>query len=55
MKLTEEMMDDYYVLRGWVVETSWPTKETYKRLGLGDVADNLQKLGKLPSKTKSKV
>jgi len=51
----EEMQDEYYVLRGWDIETSWPTKETYKRIGLSDVADNLQKLGKLPSKTKSKV
>jgi aldehyde:ferredoxin oxidoreductase len=51
----EKMKDEYYVLRGWDVETSWPTKETYKRLGLGDVAASLQKLGKLPSKTKSKV
>jgi len=42
----------YYGLMGWDAETTWPTRETYKRLGLSDVADSLQKLGKLPSKIK---
>ena len=51
----EKMKDEYYTLRGWDVKTSWPTKETYERLGLGDVADTLQKLGKLPSKAKTKA
>ena len=46
----EKMKDEYYALRGWDAGTSWPTRETYKRLGLSDVADSLQKLGKLPSK-----
>ena len=44
----EKMKDEYYALRGWDAETSWPTRETYKRLGLSGVADSLQKLGKLP-------
>jgi len=47
----EKMKDEYYALRGWDAETSWPTSETYKRLGLSDVANSLQKLGKLPSKS----
>jgi len=47
----EKMKDEYYALRGWDAETSWPTRETYKRLGLSDVANSLQKLGKLPSKS----
>jgi len=46
----EKMKDEYYALRGWDAQTSWPTRETYKRLGLSDVADSLQKLGKLPPK-----
>ena len=44
----EKMKDEYYTLRGWDTETSWPTKETYERLGLSDVAKTLEKLGKLP-------
>jgi len=51
----EKMKDEYYVLRGWDAETSWPTKETYERLDLSDVADSLQKLGGLPSKIKRQV
>jgi len=44
----EKMKDEYYMLRGWDTETSWPTRETYERLGLKDVANSLQKQGKLP-------
>jgi len=50
----EKTKDEYYALRGWDAQTSWPTSETYKRLGLSDVADSLQKLGKLP-KTKKQA
>jgi aldehyde:ferredoxin oxidoreductase len=31
----EPMLDDYYRLRGWDLETGLPTKETMKRLSLG--------------------
>jgi aldehyde:ferredoxin oxidoreductase len=44
----EKMKDEYYSLRGWDAETSWPIRETYERLGLKDVANSLQKQGKLP-------
>ena len=44
----EKMKDEYYKLRGWDTETSWPERETYERLGLKDVANSLQKLGRLP-------
>jgi len=44
----EEMKDQYYTKRGWDLKTSWPTKETYERLHLGDVAECLKKLGRLP-------
>jgi len=42
-----------YELRGWDVDTGWPTKETYERLGLKDVAENLEKHGKIPKKKKA--
>jgi aldehyde:ferredoxin oxidoreductase len=31
------LMDEYYRLRGWDVETGWPTKDRLERLGLDDV------------------
>ena len=42
-----------YELRGWDVDTGWPTKETYERLGLKDVAKSLEKHGKIPKKKKA--
>jgi aldehyde:ferredoxin oxidoreductase len=42
------LVSTYYRLRGWDVETGWPTRETYERLGLKEVADELESLGKLP-------
>ena len=50
----EKMKDEYYKLRGWDTETSWPERGSYERLGLKDVANSLQKLGKLP-KTKKQT
>jgi aldehyde:ferredoxin oxidoreductase len=50
----EKMKDEYYKLRGWDTETSWPERETYERLGLEDVGNSIQKLGKLP-KTKKQT
>ena len=35
------VMDEYYRLRGWDVETGWPTQERLERLGLGDVYDEM--------------
>ena len=46
----EKMKDEYYKLRGWDVETGNPTRETFAKLGLKDVADSLDKLGRLPKK-----
>jgi len=31
------VMDDYYALRGWDVQTGWPTPEHLERVGLADV------------------
>ncbi|MBM2832654.1 MAG: Aldehyde ferredoxin oxidoreductase [Dehalococcoidia bacterium] len=39
----ERMLDEYYRARGWDVESSIPTRSTLERLGLGDVADELER------------
>ena len=41
------MLDEYYDLHGWNRETSFPTRETLVRTGAGQVADDLEKIGKL--------
>jgi len=52
----EGMKDRYYALRGWDVATGIPTRETLEQYGLSYVADELEKLSKLPrSPAKSKV
>jgi len=35
------MLDEYYTVRGWNLETGIPTREKLIELGLGDVADSL--------------
>jgi len=48
---TEEMrrmLDEYYTLHGWDLATSWPTEETLRGLDLGEVADELKRMGRLP-------
>jgi len=46
----EKMKDRYYTLRGWDIATGIPTRETLAQTGLGYVARDLGKLGKLPGK-----
>jgi Aldehyde ferredoxin oxidoreductase, domains 2 & 3. len=41
-------VSNYYRLRGWDEKTGWPTRETYEKLGLKDVADELAAMGKCP-------
>lgn len=43
------MLSEYYELRGWDPETGWLPKKLLERLGLSDVANELEKLGKTPS------
>jgi len=43
----EKMLDEYYDLVGWDKETGAPTRARLEALGLKDVADELEKLGKL--------
>ena len=42
------LMEEFYDLRGWDRETGWPRWETWERLGMKEVADELERLGKLP-------
>lgn len=42
-----KMLDEYYDLHGWDRETSFPKRETLVDLGLDDVADDLERIGKL--------
>jgi aldehyde:ferredoxin oxidoreductase len=41
------MLDEYYENRGWDKKTGLPYRKTLERVGLKDVADELEKLGKL--------
>ncbi|MDR2131925.1 MAG: aldehyde ferredoxin oxidoreductase [Clostridiales Family XIII bacterium] len=43
-----DLVDIYYARRGWDVKTGWPTRETWEKYGLADVAEELAALGKLP-------
>lgn len=42
-----KMLDEYYDIHGWNRETSFPYRKTLVDLGLGYVADDLEKIGKL--------
>ena len=41
------MLDEYYSLLGWEIETGIPTRKTLETLGLAGVAGDLERLGKL--------
>ncbi|MDR1712660.1 MAG: hypothetical protein LBR39_00665 [Coriobacteriales bacterium] len=43
-----DLVDLYYEARGWDQATGWPTRETWERYGLADVAHDMQELGMLP-------
>ena len=44
----EQVLDEYYELRGWDKKTGLPGAEKLNELGLYDIVADLQKLGKLP-------
>jgi len=48
MKLFNQILDSYYDQRGWDKKTGWPTRAKLEELGLRDVADELESIGKLP-------
>jgi len=41
-----KMLKEYYRLHEWDEETGYPKKETLERLGLGEIARELEKIGK---------
>jgi aldehyde:ferredoxin oxidoreductase len=43
----EQLLDEYYELRGWDVRTGLPTQEKLAGLGLNDIAVELAKAGRL--------
>lgn len=43
----DEMLDEYYELHGWDRGTSYPKREVLEKLGLGNVADDLERIEKL--------
>ena len=43
----EAMLDEYYTERGWDVERGVPTRETLDSLGMGDIAEDLTRQGRL--------
>jgi aldehyde:ferredoxin oxidoreductase len=46
-----DLVDLYYECRGWDKDTGWPTRETWERYGLADIADDMERLNKLPNKS----
>ncbi len=44
----DQLLDDYYEARGWDKQTGAPLRATLERLGLVGVADELERMGKLP-------
>ena len=45
----EKMKSKYYTLRGWDIATGAPTRETLEQTGHGDIGQDLEKRGKLPT------
>jgi aldehyde:ferredoxin oxidoreductase len=43
----QPLLDSYYELSGWNPANGWPTREKLEELGLADVADGLEAVGKL--------
>jgi aldehyde:ferredoxin oxidoreductase len=47
--ILDSMLDNYYELRGWDKKTGLPTRAKLEAIGLGAVADQLEKMGRLPT------
>jgi aldehyde:ferredoxin oxidoreductase len=41
------MLDDYYDLHEWEKKSSYPTRAVYEKYGLRNIADDMEKIGKL--------
>ena len=48
-EMLDTMLDNYYELRGWDKKTGIPTRAKLDAVGLQTVADQLDRLGKLPA------
>jgi aldehyde:ferredoxin oxidoreductase len=46
----DELLDEYYELNHWDKKSSFPTRKCLEDLGLGQIADDLEKAGKLGSR-----
>jgi aldehyde:ferredoxin oxidoreductase len=42
-----QMLDRIYALHGWDIETSWQTREGLEQIGLSEVAEKLERIGRL--------
>ncbi len=43
----DKMLDEYYELHGWNKQTGWQTRRQLEAVGLKEVADELERAGKL--------
>jgi aldehyde:ferredoxin oxidoreductase len=48
-ELFDRILDAYYAIRGWDGRSGRPTRARLEELGLGDVADELERIGGLPT------
>ena len=46
----EQWKTNYYKFEGWDPDTGWPTRNTLEELGLKNVADTLERAGRLGSR-----
>ena len=44
----DRMLDNYYELQGWDKSSGWQTRASLEHLDLGEIADDLDKAGRLP-------
>jgi aldehyde:ferredoxin oxidoreductase len=47
-EIVHEMQDEYYKIHGWDIKTGWPLRDILEKLSLGDVAEELEQMKKLP-------
>jgi len=47
-EIVHEMQDEYYKIHEWDLKTGWPRKDVLEELGLGDIAEELRQMRKLP-------
>jgi len=53
-KRFEQMLDEYYAFHGWDKNTGVPTREKLEELGLKYIANELEKMGRLPPRAEEK-